>query len=72
MSKALPLLSGAALAALLTAPAPAQAASASAQKVGVGARPAYAFRAPLLNGRGVRSLADLAGRPTLIEFWGTH
>lgn len=41
-------------------------------KVEVGSRPSYAFRQPLLNGRGVRSLADLAGRPTLIEFWGTH
>lgn len=41
-------------------------------KVEVGSRPSYSFRQPLLNGRGVRSLGDLAGRPTLIEFWGTH
>lgn len=46
--------------------------SSQPSKVEVGARPSYAFRQPLLNGRGVRSLADLAGRPTLIEFWGTR
>jgi len=60
-------LLAAALAAALGAQSPSQPA-----KVEVGARPSYTFRQPLLNGRGVRSLADLAGRPTLIEFWGTH
>ena len=46
--------------------------STPAQKVDVGARPTYTFQAPLLNGRGVRSLADLGGKPTIIEFWGTR
>ena len=30
----------------------------------------YAFRAPLTNGMGVKSLSDLAGEPILVEFWG--
>lgn len=30
----------------------------------------YTFRAPPVNALGVGSLADLRGRPVLIEFWG--
>ncbi len=32
----------------------------------------YRFRAALDNGRGVTSLADLRGKPVLIDFWGTR
>ena len=42
------------------------------EQVDVGAHPKYTFQEPLLNGRGVRSLADLGGKPTIIEFWGTR
>jgi len=37
-----------------------------------GDTPQYIFRDPLLNGRGVTSLADLRGKPVLVEFWGTR
>ncbi len=40
--------------------------------VEVGSRPEYSFKQRLLNGRGIGSLADLQGKPTLIEFWGTR
>jgi hypothetical protein len=42
------------------------------EKVDVGSRPKYSFANPLINGQGLRSLADLRGRPVVIEFWGTH
>ena len=32
----------------------------------------YSFRSPLTNGMGVKSLAELAGKPILIEFWGNR
>ncbi len=35
----------------------------------VGTTPRHSFDRPLLNGRGVRSLRDLRGLPTLVEFW---
>jgi hypothetical protein len=47
-------------------------ASRQPQKVEVGTQPSYSFRSPLLNGRGVRSLDDLKGAPTIIEFWGVR
>jgi hypothetical protein len=34
--------------------------------------PEYEFRRPLLNGMGVSSLAELQGKPVLVEFWGTR
>jgi len=37
-----------------------------------GSRPEYTFHEPLVNGQGVKSLADLRGRPVLVEFWGTR
>ncbi|MBL8843649.1 MAG: TlpA family protein disulfide reductase [Planctomycetes bacterium] len=37
-----------------------------------GDRPSYSFSQPLVNGRGVKSLADLRGRPVVIDFWGTR
>lgn len=42
------------------------------QQVDVGAEPTFTFQKPLVNGRGLKSLADLKGRPTMIEFWGTR
>ena len=48
------------------------ASDASAQTVAkVGDTMKYTFTQPLVNGQGVKSLADLAGRPVLVEFWGT-
>lgn len=44
----------------------------AAQTVSSGDHPTYSFRQPLVNGRGVRSLADLRGKPVLIDFWGTR
>lgn len=45
---------------------------ASAQsKVKVGDHPTYSFQKSLVNGEGVKSLADLQGRPVVVEFWGT-
>ena len=32
----------------------------------------YAFRSPVVNGMGVSSLADLHGKPVVVEFWGTR
>jgi len=59
-----PFLSlGAAL--VLTSGAPAQTVAK------VGDKMSYSFQQPLVNGQGVKSLADLAGRPVLVEFWGT-
>lgn len=43
----------------------------SAQSV-VGDVPEYKFREPLVDGQGVESLADLQGKPVLVEFWGTR
>jgi len=38
----------------------------------VGEKMSYSFQEALQNGQGVKSLADLAGRPVVVEFWGTH
>jgi hypothetical protein len=32
----------------------------------------HTFRATPENGRGITSMADLRGRPVLIDFWGTR
>ena len=32
----------------------------------------FTFRAPPVNSLGVKSLADLRGKPVLIDFWGTR
>jgi hypothetical protein len=50
--------------ALLAAPASAQFAE--------GAQPEYTFRSEVQNGMGVKSLADLRGKPVLVEFWGIN
>lgn len=55
------LLAGAMLA---TAPLSAQ--------VKEGDSPDYTFRAPIQNGMGAKSLADLRGKPVLVEFWGIN
>jgi hypothetical protein len=33
---------------------------------------AYTFRTAPAEGQGVKSLADLRGKPVLIDFWGTR
>lgn len=45
---------------------------AAQEKVSVGAKPSYQFKESLYNGCGVKSLADLRGAPTIIEFWGVR
>lgn len=45
---------------------------AAQEKVTVGAKPSYTFKSSLYNGRGVKSLMDLRGTPTMIEFWGVR
>ena len=37
-----------------------------------GDTPEYSFRTPIQNGMGVKSLADLRGKPVLVEFWGIN
>ena len=46
--------------------------SAEAQVAKLGDKMSHAFSQPLMNGQGVKSLADLKGRPVIVEFWGTH
>jgi hypothetical protein len=59
--------------ALVAAAAMAMSATAMAQEeVKVGSHPKYAFTKPTMNGLGVKSLADLQGRPVMVEFWGVH
>ena len=38
----------------------------------VGDTPTYAFRTPPLNSLGLTNLAELQGKPLLVEFWGTR
>ena len=38
----------------------------------VGDRPEFTFSAEPMFGAGAKSLDDLKGRPTIIEFWGTR
>ncbi len=44
--------------------------AAAARSAG-GNRP-YSFRTPPVNSLGVTSMADLLGKPVLIDFWGTR
>lgn len=37
----------------------------------VGDTKSYSWREAPINSQGVRSLADLRGRPAVFEFWGT-
>lgn len=46
--------------------------AAAQNAVKVGDRPAYVFQSALVNGEGVKSLADLQGRPVVVEFSGTR
>tara|TARA_R110002126_G_scaffold91744_7_gene218197 strand:- start:523 stop:708 length:186 start_codon:yes stop_codon:yes gene_type:complete len=46
-------------------------ATVQAQGIEVGSRPVHEFRQKPLNGMGIESLADLKGKPVLIEYWGT-
>ena len=50
-----------------TAAAPVQ-----GEGIEIGAHPKFTFRQPILNGMGAKSLSDLRGKPTLIDFWGTR
>ena len=48
------------------------AAPVQSEGIEIGAKPKFEFRNAILNGKGVKSLADLKGKPTLIDFWGTR
>ncbi len=37
----------------------------------VGDEISYKFRKPIENGMGLAELADLRGKPVIVEFWGT-
>ena len=67
----IPLLATAALSLLVPSLA-AAGALAPADVVEVGDSVSYTFRRPLVNGRGLKSLEELQGRPVFIEFWGTR
>ncbi len=43
-----------------------------ARQAEIGAVADYRFSRPLSNGKGIRSLAEMRGKPVLIEFWGTR
>jgi hypothetical protein len=47
-------------------------ATAAQKTVDVGDVPEYEFSKELVNGRGLKSLADFRGKPLLVEFWGTR
>lgn len=48
------------------------AAGATAQDIKtVGDVPSFQFSGSAVNGQGVKTLADLQGRPVLVEYWGT-
>lgn len=38
----------------------------------LGSRPSFTFRSEALGAAGVKSLADLAGKPVLVDFWGIN
>lgn len=46
-------------------------ANATAQTIEVGSQPVHEFRQKPLNSMGIETLADLRGKPVLIEYWGT-
>jgi len=59
--------------ALVAAATLAMSATATAQEiVKVGSHLNYTFTKSIVNGLGVKSLADLQGRPVMVEFWGVH
>jgi len=39
---------------------------------GSGESTSFTFRTPPVNSMGVKSMADLRGKPVLIDFWGTR
>lgn len=46
---------------------------AAAQSVAkVGSKMSHTFQQPLQNSQGIKSLADLQGKPVVVEFWGTR
>jgi hypothetical protein len=64
---ALSLAGAGALALLLSSSVATEVAS-----IEVGDNVSYTWRKPLINGMGQQSLADLSGKPILVEFWGTR
>lgn len=48
------------------------ASSALAGSAKLGDSPSFEFRRPVANAPGLKSLADLRGKPVLVDFWGTH
>lgn len=57
---------------LATAGASVVLASLALAQAKVGDTPSFTFSSELVNGQGVKSLADLRGRPVLVDFWGTN
>jgi hypothetical protein len=41
-------------------------------QISVGDTPEFVFRKQVDNGMGMQSLADLRGKPVLVDFWGTR
>jgi hypothetical protein len=44
----------------------------SAASVPAGSAENYSFREPPLNSLGIKSLAELRGKPIVIDFWGKN
>ena len=64
------LLASAALLGLAAAAAPFSINPAA--QAATGDFPEHTFRGPVWNGMGIGALADLRGKPVLVEFWGTR
>jgi hypothetical protein len=47
-------------------------ASAGVSNANAGDSPSYRFQKPPVNSMGVKSMAELRGKPVLIDFWGTR
>jgi hypothetical protein len=43
-----------------------------AAQISLGDSPEFTFRQDVQNGMGIKSLAELQGKPVLIDFWGTR
>ena len=44
----------------------------SGAPAGEGSKAEYTFRDPPVNSMGIKSLAELRGKPVLIDYWGTR
>jgi len=47
-------------------------ASAGVSKANAGDSRSYRFQKPPVNSMGLKSMAELRGKPVLIDFWGTR